>query len=147
MESKLRQDGHIGVVKSVSGGFASVEFVRSSACAHCGACLTLDSGKMETKVKNLLNAKVGDCVSVEIRPQKIVSATLLAYGVPLAMLLLGLGLGSLISEIVSMAAGLLLCVASYFILRVLEPRFARNESYQPHMTAIVNQELEETKHE
>lgn len=148
MNGSALENGHVGLVKALDGGYAMVEFMRSKACAHCGACMSLDSGKMEARVKNTLGAAVGDFVSVEIRPQKIVAATLLGYGIPLVMLLAGIAAGSLVSELVSIVAGLGLCAISYLVLHRLEPRFSKNAAYQPKMTRIVPEsELEENDHE
>lgn len=134
------EHAHTGVVVKLAGDMASVHFQRSAMCRHCGACLTLDSGEMETLVKNTLSAKPGDRVAVSIEPKRIMSAAILAYGVPLAMLLIGLYLGSLISDAVSVLLGLSLCACSYLLLRRLEKTWTKKETYAPKMTAIMMEE-------
>ena len=136
--SILQYDGHVGLVTGIVGNAALVEFRRSDACGHCNACMSLSDGRMQTKVKNTLHARPGDRVLVSIQASKIVHATLIAYGIPLVMLVLGLYLGSLISEIASAVLGLGLCALSYGILHKLEPKFAKNEAYQPKMIRIVS---------
>ena len=133
---------HIGRVVSVEGAEAVVRFARGMACAHCGACLTLSDGNMETRVKNTLSAAVGDHVEVRLAANRVVSATLLAYGVPLVALLAGLAIGSQISDIVAVGLGLLFCAAAYLALHLLERRWKERETYRPTMIRVLTNEEE-----
>ena len=80
---------HIGLVTSVTDGTAQVRFLRGSACAHCGACLTVGDSEMEISLPNTLGAKEGDRVMVDLSPKRVVQASLLAYAVPLVLLIAG----------------------------------------------------------
>ncbi len=133
---------HIGRVVSVEGAEAVVRFARGMACAHCGACLTLSDGNMETRVKNTLSAAVGDHVEVRLAANRVVSATLLAYGVPLVALLAGLAVGSRISDIAAMGLGLLFCAIAYLVLHLLERRWKERETYRPTMIRVLTNEEE-----
>mgnify|MGYP003591960936 CR=1 FL=1 len=80
---------HIGLVTSVSDGTARIRFLRGSACAHCGACLTVGDSAMEISLPNTLGAKEGDRVAVDLSPKRVVQASLIAYAVPLVLLIAG----------------------------------------------------------
>ncbi len=136
------QAAHVGRVVAVEGAEAVVLFSRGMACAHCGACLTLSDGNMETRVRNTLSAAVGDRVEVRLAANRVVSATLLAYGVPLVALLIGLAAGSRISDIAAVGLGLLFCAAAYLALHLLERRWKARETYRPKMVRVLRNEEE-----
>ena len=48
---------HISLVTSIKDGTAQIRFLRGSACAHCGACLTVGDSEMEISLPNTLGAK------------------------------------------------------------------------------------------
>lgn len=136
--------GHVGTVVALENDVAVVRFQRSSMCAHCGACMTAGEHEMEARVKNALAASVGDRVSVELSGKKVAGASMIAYLIPLSALLAGVLVGSLISDIAAIAGGLVCCAAAYLVLRVLDRRFQRMQSFQPRMISIITEE-EETR--
>ena len=129
---------HIGLVTSVSDGTAQIRFLRGSACAHCGACLTVGDSEMEISLPNTLNAKEGDRVAVDLSPKRVVQASLLAYAVPLVLLIAGVLIGSKIADWAGLALGVAACGISYLILRVVEKKSAKSKSFQPRMTRILD---------
>ncbi|MDX8387085.1 MAG: SoxR reducing system RseC family protein [Ghiorsea sp.] len=90
-----------GVVISIKHGDAVIRAQRESSCGSCAgksACGTLGSWDIKKKDKNqydiqlpnLLSAKVGDVVTVEVPDQLILTASAMFYGLPvLAFLMLG----------------------------------------------------------
>ncbi len=90
-----------GVVIALKQGDALIRAERESSCSSCAgksACGTLGSWNAGGKNKNqyditlpnILGAKVGDVVTVEVPDQLIVTASLMFYGLPVfAFLLLG----------------------------------------------------------
>ncbi len=131
-------DGHIGLVVALEGDKAKIRFLRGSACAHCGACLTAGENEMEVTLKNTLGAKVGDRVSVDLSPHRVVQASLLAYAVPLALLLAGVTIGSRVSDWFGLLLGVLACGIAYLILRLVERRTRKKSSFQPRMERILD---------
>ncbi len=129
---------HIGVVFALDGENAKVRFLRGAACAHCGACLTAGDNEMEITLPNTLGAKVGDRVSVDLSPKRVVQASLLAYAVPLVLLIGGVLIGSRISDWVGLALGVGACGLSYLILRVVDKRIRNKKSFQPNMESIID---------
>ena len=134
---------HSGTGVALEDGMAVVRFERSSMCAHCGACMAAGEHEMEARVQNRLGAAVGDRVRVELPGRVIAGASLVAYLVPLAALLLGVLVGSLFSELAAIVAGLCCCAAAYLLLRVLDRRFARMQALQPRMISITTNEEDE----
>lgn len=129
---------HIGLVTAINGGNAQIHFLRGSACAHCGACLTVGETEMEISLPNTLGAKVGDRVDVDLSPKRLVQASLLAYAVPLVLLIAGVMLGSRIADWVGLVVGVAACGIGYLILRVVEKRTKDKHSFQPRMTRILD---------
>ena len=129
---------HIGFVTSVSDGTAQIRFLRGSACAHCGACLTVGDSEMEISLPNTLGAKEGDRVVVDLSPKRVVQASLIAYAVPLVLLIAGVIIGSRFADWMGLALGLVACGISYLILRFVEKKSAKSKSFQPRMTRILD---------
>ncbi|MDD4312882.1 MAG: SoxR reducing system RseC family protein, partial [Eubacteriales bacterium] len=130
---------HIGLVTSVSDGTAQIRFLRSSACAHCGACLTVGDSEMEISLPNTLDAKEGDRVAVDLSPKRVVQASLLAYAVPLVLMIAGVLLGSKIADWAGLVLGVAACGLGYLILRIVEKKSAKKKSFQPRMTRILDE--------
>lgn len=133
-------DGHVGTVVALEGNLAVVRFQRSSMCAHCGTCLTAGEHEMEIRVPNDAGAAVGDRVRVELRGGQVAGASVIAYLVPLAALLLGVIAGSLVSDIAAVVGGLACCAGAYLVLRLLDRRFRRRQTFQPRMTLLTSEE-------
>ena len=129
---------HIGLVTSVSDGTAQIRFLRGSACAHCGACLTVGDSEMEISLPNTLGAKEGDRVMVDLSPKRVVQASLLAYAVPLVLLIAGVLVGSRIADWAGLVLGVAACGLGYLILRIVEKKSAKKKSFQPTMTRILD---------
>ncbi len=125
-----------GVVTEVSGKTAKVRFQRSPQCSHCGACLTVGEHEMELELNNPVGAKVGDRVRVSLSPKRVVQASLLAYAVPLALLIFGVWLGSGVSDWFGLVLGVAACGGSYFILRAVEKKSRDKNRFRPRIEAI-----------
>jgi len=128
---------HIGLVTAVSDGTAQIHFLRGSACAHCGACLTVGESEMEVTLPNTLNAKQGDRVVVDLSPKRVIQASLLAYAVPLLLLIGGVLIGSRIADWAGLALGVFACGIGYLILRIVEKKSKKKNSFQPRMTRVL----------
>lgn len=125
-----------GVVTQTNGENATVRFMRTKACANCGACMTIGENEAQVEISNTLNARVGDAVRVELHEKGLLRASLFAYILPLCALLLGIALGVRISNLAGMLIGLLCAGLVYALLHLLEPRFARMETLRPRMISI-----------
>jgi sigma-E factor negative regulatory protein RseC len=129
---------HIGLITNIKDGTAQIRFLRGSACAHCGACLSVGDSEMEISLPNTLGAKEGDRVAVDLAPKRLVQASLIAYAVPLVLLIAGVFIGSRYADWAGLALGIAACGISYLILRIVEKKSAKNKSFQPRMTRILD---------
>lgn len=135
----------MGRVVSVSDKQCEVIFTRSSACESCGACRRMDGREMHAKLDNRLGAKVGDTVRVELGARNLLGASAWAYLFPLLLLFLGVGLGTLLKGALGLANdvlpalfGLMGAACAYFILRKLNPVFAKKKGFAPQMVEIIS---------
>ena len=129
---------HIGLITNIKDGTAQIRFLRGSACAHCGACLSIGDSEMEISLPNTLGAKEGDRVAVDLAPKRLVQASLIAYAVPLVLLIAGVFIGSRYADWAGLALGIAACGISYLILRIVEKKSAKSKSFQPRMTRILD---------
>ena len=76
-------------------GVLMAEVLREEACAHCHGC---DLGRKERLLYPLNgeNFHEGDEITLELSDRTLSKTSLLAYGLPLACLIVGLLLGSLL---------------------------------------------------
>ena len=135
------EQAHVGTVVAIEGDTAVVRFQRGSMCAHCGACLAIGEKEMETRVGDARGVKVGDRVAVTLSKKSFLTASALAYVLPLAALLIGLFLGyALGGELAAILCGLVLCGLTYVLLHALNARFTKTRSFEPRMTKVVYDE-------
>lgn len=127
-----------GQVTKVSGELLEVVFCRPEDCARCGGC---EGGKRETVLWVRGGASVGDTVYVEMPDRVVTAASLLAYALPLAGLLGGMVLGSILfpshqtaAGAVGGFAGLGLTVA---LVALGEKRRRNDPKWQPSITKII----------
>lgn len=79
-----------GVVIEEKDGLLTLLFDRPEACEKCGQC----NGRTHNATLELPGqARVGERVSVELPDGRLAQATLLAYALPVVLLLLGLVFG------------------------------------------------------
>ena len=132
----MRQTGKVIELK---GKKAVVRFLRSDACGHCNACFRLGSNEADIDIDNVLGAKIGDVVGIEMHAKSVLKASLLLYGVPLVGLLVGAYLVSLQGDLYAALGGVLFAAGAFFILRALEPKFSRMTEFKPRMVEIIGQ--------
>ena len=93
-------------VVAVKGEFAWVETQRQTACAGCEAQKGCGTGLWarffgqkvnRMKVMNPVGADVGDQVVLGLEDAVLVKTSIAVYGVPLALMLLGAGLGDMLA--------------------------------------------------
>lgn len=137
-----------GLVTKVEGATAFIQFKRSSACGKCCACGMLkDMSEHVIELPNVLGAKPGDRVVVELSARRTLLSSGLAYLFPLIFLFIGVFLGyyigrsySVDAEIAAAAGGLVLTALAFLILRLLDPLFKRRLTGTFRMTHILKTE-------
>ena len=138
----------VGIVQGQKGNKAKVSIQRHAACGDCGAChVGRDKMTMEATAYNGIGAKVGELVEVEMQFANVMKASMIAYGVPLMVFILGavigfywinpiIGAGE--SPIPAFVSGLFLTAVSYMVIRILEKTGAFTNGYEPRITAILD---------
>ena len=116
-----------GKVVAAENGVLEVCFERPEACAHCGQC---GGQKTETFVKIPGSVPVGRWIDVDMPEGQVLKASMLAYVMPLLMLLGGLALGSVLfeKEIFWALTGVVCMGASWLILRLIEKRMKQKSA-------------------
>ena len=127
----------VGTVHEIKGDKAAVVFKRSKACGDCHACASFGDGNSVIELENTLGAKVGDRVRIELHSGAVFKASLILYGIPLIALLLGVLLGSRISDLVGALIGIGAAVAALIAIRLFEPRIRRKHGFDPRMLEIL----------
>lgn len=135
--SELRQTGRVVELK---GDMAVVRFQRTDACGHCNACFHFGSNEADIEIENTCQAVEGDVVAIQLHSGSMLKASAIAYGVPLIGLVAGAAIGSRIGDIYAAVGGILLCGAAFFVLKGLNPRFARMGEFKPQMIDVVGHE-------
>ena len=127
-----------GVVTKVKGGKATVQFDRKSACDSCHMCaVTKDGMKVQIVIENTLGAVVGDFVSVRMGERFVLTAALIVYIIPLVLVGIGVGAGSLLSELAQALLAVGGLVAGFVIAFLLD-RFVirKRKGFAPQMVEI-----------
>ncbi len=82
-----------GTVISQNADEVTVRFERTDACKKCGVCAMGQDGEMLMRLRNDTGAVAGDIVTVELPEGRLLLASMLSYGLPLAGRVIGLMLG------------------------------------------------------
>ena len=128
-----------GKVVAQKNGMLEVCFERPEACAHCGQC---GGQKAETFVKIPGSVPVVRWIDVDMPEGQVLKASMLAYVMPLLMLLGGLALGSVLfeKEIFWALTGVVCMGASWLILRLIEKRMKQKSVWQPKVVNIYGED-------
>ena len=127
-----------GVVSKIKGGKATVQFERHSACDKCHMCaVTKDTMKVEVTLDNTLGANVGDFVEVEMGERYVLTAAAIVYVIPLVLIGVGIGLGTLINELAQVLMGLGGLIVGFVIAILLDKLVIRKKKgFAPRMKSI-----------
>jgi len=125
---------------------AQVEIRRSTACEGCKGCSVGREGKpIRVWAKDPIGARVGQNVEIELSATTFLSATLIAYGVPLLAFLLGIGLGFKVSEVLKISTvepfafliGFGLMSFSFLIIHFFTSREEISKRYSSRIVRII----------
>ena len=128
---ELIKDHPLGMVKRINDGKVIVIFSRTSACGKCEACgLLKETGEMFLEFDYDEDVEVGEMVGVYVDESFFLLSAFLLYGIPLAVLLVGTGLASIVfhegyNQLIAAGIGFFLCVASYFVLKKYDSYFEK----------------------
>lgn len=134
-----------GVVSKIKGNKATVQFDRHSACDKCHMCaVSKDTMKVEVVVENTLGANVGDFVEVEMGERYVLTAAAVVYVIPLVLIGVGIGLGTLLNELAQVLLGLAGLIVGFVVAILLDRLVIRKKKgFCPTMKSICSKTPDE----
>ena len=135
----------IGVVHKIKGSFATVRFERKTACENCNMCLKpRDEMYVELRLKNSLNANIGDKVEVTMGKKAVLTSSFIVYVMPLIVMAIVLGITYKMELWISLLSSLGSLVISYIGVALIDRLIIRKKAnYLPIMTDIINDKDDE----
>lgn len=139
-------------VVSRCGSQARIRIHRNSACSQCraqSACYALDPEAriVEFSIPDPLNTSVGDTVEIVIRPRSVLTASSLAFLLPVLGLLAGALIGNLLAQnlqlpndISVLSGATLLLVLSLLALIPLARSIGSRPDFQPKISRILQRD-------
>lgn len=129
------------IVKSIEGKLCTCTVKRKSACGeNCATCKATCSSREHTfSARNLVGAKAGDSVIVEMGTKKVLASAFLVYILPLVAFLLGFSyvFGAGKSELESAVWGLVLGGAMWLLVSFYGKY--KKEEFVPEAVEIVTE--------
>ncbi len=129
----------LGEVTKVEGKWLEITFCRPSDCEKCHACM---GGDKMTTLRLEGKANVGDKALVELPASTVTQASMIAYGLPLAGMLIGMlagdqyiPLGGSLGALIGAAVGLALPLT---YLLITERRRRADPKWTPQIKRIIH---------
>jgi len=138
----------VGTIVSIHGDMAEVEVQRHTACKKCGGCGLGTKNSNKVKVKNPVNAQVGNRVYIDMADVGVLKAAAIMYMIPLAALVLGFMFSYYgaqhfgyveTKEIWGIGFGLAFLIGSFIVIRKFEPKLSLNALYGPKILRIIDE--------
>ncbi len=131
----------IGVVHKIKGNFATVRFERKTACENCNMCLKpRDEMYVELRLKNALDAKIGDMVEVMMGQKAVLTSSFIVYVMPLIIMAIVLGATHKMELWISLLSSLGSLMISFIGTALIDRLIIRKKAdFLPVMTAIINE--------
>ena len=136
----------IGLVHKIKGNTATIRFERKTACENCNMCLKpKEEMYVELKVRNSLNAKVGNKVEVTMGQRAVLTASFIVYVMPLLVMFVVIGCTYKMDVWISLVASLGSLIVSFIGVAIIDKLIIKKKvDYLPVMSAIINEEIEQT---
>ncbi len=118
---------------------ATVRFDRKEACEHCRMCLKKKNEPyVELVVDNTLNAEVGARVEVTMGTNAVLTASLIAYIMPIVLVGIALACTYKLDVLISSLTALGVLILSEILVVVCDRLLRKRKEYLPIMTAIIH---------
>jgi positive regulator of sigma E activity len=137
-----------GIVVETTGDTARVSVLAKSACEKCAAAGVCHPGGDDSlmEAQNPLHAQKGQRVKVVLAPQVFLKASIILYGIPMAVFVaaaiigknLALRFGSEAgSDLWAFLAGAVCLFVSFFFIRRYNKKVERTQEYKPVIVEIL----------
>jgi sigma-E factor negative regulatory protein RseC len=137
-----------GIVAEIDGDVAKVSILKKSACEQCAASGVCHPGDLELmEASNPLNARKGQKVKVVLAPQLFLKASIILYGIPMAVFVAGAIVAKNIavrlgneanSDLWAFIAGFLSLVVTFFFLKAYNKKVEKTQKYKPVIVEILS---------
>ncbi|QUM75170.1 SoxR reducing system RseC family protein [Moritella sp. 24] len=143
------------VVKNVTGDQVSVQCESQSACNHCHASDNCGTGTVAKAFPHRIHSftvtktagvVTGDKIEIGLPEKNLVTSAMLVYLLPLATILLSLGLGQYLSQTLQFEGEGLVILAAFIggglgfsCTRKLSAKFDQRFDFKPKMIGVVTQ--------
>lgn len=127
------------VHKLTRGGFAVVRFDRKSACENCNMCFKpKEENYVELRVKNTLQAKVGDSVRIAMGERAVLAASFVVYMIPLAVMAVALGASyQFVGDLYAVLIGVGALLLGFVPVALIDRKLRYKKGYLPLMMGII----------
>jgi sigma-E factor negative regulatory protein RseC len=137
-----------GIVVETHGGMAKVSILAKSACEKCasaGVCHP-EGEDSYMEASNPLGAKQGQKVKVVLAPQVYLKASIILYGIPMAIFVTAAIMGKNLaqhygressSDLWAFIAGMTFMLVSFFFIRRYNKKVEKTEEYKPVIVEII----------
>jgi sigma-E factor negative regulatory protein RseC len=138
----------VGMVKSVEGATAKVVIeTGASCCENCvkGSC-DVEARGIETEAVNLVHAKAGQKVRVDMKTYTYIKGAIILYVLPVVALFAGAFLGkfylsdyfgSINSDLLSAVGGIFLFLFSLPLVKVLSAKMEKKTEHKSVIESII----------
>lgn len=135
----------IGIVKQVSGAFATIVIQKKSACEQCTAGCKVSDSEAEIEALNHAQASIGQKVRVELKAASYLKGSIIVYGLPALALVGGAIIGKEIlsgffaadPDIISAIAGFSAFIASFGMIRWWSSHIGKSTEHRPVVMEIL----------
>jgi sigma-E factor negative regulatory protein RseC len=137
-----------GIVMETAGGMAKVSILAKSACEKCasaGVCHP-EGEDSYMEAANPLNAKKGQKVKVVVAPQVFLKASIILYGVPMAVFIAAAIIGKNVglkyggeaqSDLWAFLSGMAFMLVSFLFIRRYNRKVEKTQEYKPVIVEIL----------
>jgi positive regulator of sigma E activity len=133
-----------GKVVGVKGENASVRINRVVACESCGLCgMSASEKHIDIEVRNTLGVKEGDTVEISFKDGLSARVTAIVYLIPLAIALLLMWAGYLLS-FADWILALVFVVGlglGFLFVRLIDKKYANKKEFVPVLNRVITQEV------
>jgi sigma-E factor negative regulatory protein RseC len=139
-----------GIVKEIIGPKAIVIVQKQSACDSCpggSVCKTMGGSEALVEAVNQADAKVGDAVKISFKAYAYLKGTILIYGIPSLMLIIGAVIGKEFlprffpgrdPDILSAIGGFGLFILSFVFMKFWTKRYEGKKECMPVIEEIIH---------
>ncbi|QNO15761.1 SoxR reducing system RseC family protein [Alkalicella caledoniensis] len=139
----------VGIITNLEGELAEVEVQRHTACKKCGGCGLGTKNSNKVKVKNPVNAEIGNKVYIDMADIGVLKAAAIMYMIPLAALVIGFMFSYYgaqhfgyvdTKELWGLGFGFAFLIGSFILIRKFEPKLSLNTLYGPKILRVIGDE-------